>query len=74
LIFGDDIHWKTLFFRAESFLGGEVGISAPDTMCTPKSAGIAVDINAYEPHILGATVAHMIGHNVGMSHDDGRKY
>lgn len=43
------------------------------TVCTAKSVGISVDVNAYEPHIIAGSMAHMIGHNVGMGHDDKSK-
>ncbi|XP_039747129.1 disintegrin and metalloproteinase domain-containing protein 11 isoform X3 [Pararge aegeria] len=63
----------TQFLSGTSFPGDQAGISVPNTMCTPKSVGISVDSNPYEPHLLAGTMAHMIGHNIGMGHDDGRE-
>lgn len=54
-------------------MGGETGMAIHGTVCTAKSVGISVDVNAYEPHIIAGSMAHMIGHNVGMGHDDKSK-
>ncbi|XP_050432862.1 disintegrin and metalloproteinase domain-containing protein unc-71 isoform X2 [Adelges cooleyi] len=57
----------------EYFVGGETGMAIHGTVCTARSVGISVDVNAYEPHIIAGSMAHMIGHNVGMGHDDKRE-
>ncbi|XP_033178317.1 disintegrin and metalloproteinase domain-containing protein 11 isoform X10 [Bombus impatiens] len=65
-------HDTTQLLTGETFSGGESGVAIPSTVCKQKSVGISVDLNTYEPHLLAGTMAHMIGHNIGMSHDDGR--
>ncbi|KMQ97432.1 adam 11 [Lasius niger] len=62
----------TQLLTGETFSGGESGVAVPSTVCSQRSVGISVDLNTYEPHLLAGTMAHMIGHNIGMSHDDGR--
>ncbi|XP_076396944.1 disintegrin and metalloproteinase domain-containing protein mind-meld isoform X4 [Megachile rotundata] len=65
-------HDTTQLLTGETFAGEESGMAEPLTICKAKSVGISVDLNVYEPHLLAGTMAHMIGHNIGMSHDDGR--
>lgn len=61
-------------YRGAEFKDGEAGMAVPSAICSGDAVGISVDANPYEPHLLGGTMAHMIGHNIGMDHDDGRKY
>lgn len=63
-----------MVLSGEYFVGGETGMAIHGTACTAKSVGISVDVNAYEPHIIAGSMAHMIGHNVGMGHDDKSEY
>ncbi|CAM1323246.1 ADAM22 (predicted) [Pycnogonum litorale] len=52
------------------FKGGDVGMAFSDTICTISSVGVVEDSSLYEPHLAGVTMAHNIGHNVGIRHQD----
>ncbi|KZC09205.1 Disintegrin and metalloproteinase domain-containing protein 9 [Dufourea novaeangliae] len=65
-------HDTIQLLTGETFKGGESGMAVPSTVCKQNAVGISVDLDPYEPHLLAGTMAHMIGHNIGMSHDDGR--
>ncbi|KAK6293914.1 hypothetical protein J4Q44_G00362400 [Coregonus suidteri] len=58
--------------RAGAYAGGVLGMAFVGTVCSAATAG---GINVYGGDNLGyvsTVVAHEMGHNLGMNHDDGR--
>ncbi|XP_075934298.1 zinc metalloproteinase-disintegrin-like MTP4 [Anarhichas minor] len=51
------------------FEGGTVGLAYIGTLCSGHSVGVTQDHND-RPIAVAATLAHEMGHNLGMNHDD----
>ncbi|XP_010868503.2 disintegrin and metalloproteinase domain-containing protein 8a [Esox lucius] len=62
-------HDNAQLVTAVDFVGTTVGLATSSAMCTPKSGGVNQDHSAH-PLGVASTIAHEMGHNLGMAHDD----
>ncbi|XP_051773807.1 disintegrin and metalloproteinase domain-containing protein 8a [Ctenopharyngodon idella] len=61
--------WSLIIRSAVDFVGTTVGLATMNAMCSPSSGAVNQDHNN-NPIAVASTVAHEMGHNLGMSHDD----
>ncbi|XP_073445042.1 zinc metalloproteinase-disintegrin-like 4a [Dendrobates tinctorius] len=61
-------HDNAQFLTNVDFDGSTVGLATMSAMCEANSAGINQDHSIFASSV-GATVAHEMGHNLGMNHD-----
>uniref|UniRef100_A0A8C2HE19 ADAM metallopeptidase domain 8b n=1 Tax=Cyprinus carpio TaxID=7962 RepID=A0A8C2HE19_CYPCA len=62
-------HDNAQFVTGIDFLGDTVGLANKFAMCAESSAGVNQDHNQNSLG-LASTIAHEMGHNMGMSHDE----
>ncbi|XP_064649921.1 zinc metalloproteinase-disintegrin-like crotastatin [Lineus longissimus] len=55
------------------FTGNTAGLGIVGTTCTNSACGINQDFGAPTPADVAFIIAHEMGHNLGMLHDDGRQ-
>ncbi|KAE8736896.1 hypothetical protein FOCC_FOCC017648 [Frankliniella occidentalis] len=66
-----NFHEYTARTLGEEFPSGQMGMAVPHTLCSVKAVGIAVEMNVYEPHLLGGIDWHgciMAQSIIGLNH------
>ncbi|KAF0027429.1 hypothetical protein F2P81_020170 [Scophthalmus maximus] len=61
-------HDNAQFITGVDFDGSTVGLANTNSMCTSKSGAVNEDHNT-NPVGVASTIAHEMGHNLGLSHD-----
>ncbi|KAI4886105.1 hypothetical protein NFI96_020211 [Prochilodus magdalenae] len=62
-------HDNAQFVTGTDFDGTTVGLAPVYAMCSPTSGAVNMD-HSVNPVGVASTIAHEMGHNLGMSHDD----
>ncbi|XP_041367315.1 disintegrin and metalloproteinase domain-containing protein unc-71-like isoform X2 [Gigantopelta aegis] len=47
-----------------------IGLAIPDSVCTDRAVGICKNPNTFELQQAATVLSHMIGHNLGIEHDE----
>ncbi|GFY40017.1 disintegrin and metalloproteinase domain-containing protein 28 [Trichonephila inaurata madagascariensis] len=55
--------------RGLHFNGNNQGIANLDTICTVNAVGLTKVDDVFQPHTTSIILTHLIGHNLGMEHD-----
>lgn len=56
--------------HAIKFDANKLGISIPGSICTSRAVSVSQEASVFEPFIAASAMAHMLGHNLGMEHDE----
>ncbi|XP_053319580.1 zinc metalloproteinase-disintegrin-like batroxstatin-2 isoform X2 [Spea bombifrons] len=64
-------HDNAQFITDVDFDGSTVGLAFVSTMCSDTHSTGVIQDHSPESIAVGATLAHEMGHNIGMNHDDG---
>lgn len=62
-----------VFISGEPLQSGSLGMSIPDSVCTKRALGVSQIPSYTEPQKLATVLSHMVGHNLGLKHDEDRK-
>ncbi|XP_069110917.1 disintegrin and metalloproteinase domain-containing protein unc-71-like isoform X2 [Argopecten irradians] len=54
----------------EDLEDNSIGMAIPDSVCTKRAVGISKMKNVFQPQQVATVLSHMIGHTLGIKHDE----